>query len=293
MPTLRTTINAFVASREFDRSTLGRLAFWDDELGDQELTAITPEAIDDALTRLSARGRLQPRRGQAATEVGAALKGSTYNRYVSQLQSIFKYARRVRVLPRAHVPPTKGIEKDPEPTDPDRYLRPEEVERLIKVARLLDRNWGRLTALILAAFHTGLRLGNLQELRWQHLDLQRRTITVLKTKNGQPIVAPLSVRAATELAKLSGQDPDALVFASKTGRPFRFRALWVRVCNEAGLPGRNFHQLRHGCGSALASAGVGQAQIMAIMGHKTLSASARYMHQGVTDKMAVVDKVFS
>lgn len=293
MPTLRTTINAYVASREFDRSTLGRLAFWDDQLGDQELAAITPEAIDEVLMRLAARGRLKPRVGQAATAAGVPLAGPTFNRYVSQLQSIFKYARRLRLLPRAHVPPTKGIEKAPEPTDPNRYLRPEEVERLVSVARLLDRTWGRLPALILTAFHTGLRVGNLQDLRWNHLDLGRRTITVLRTKNGQPIVSALSERAAAELAKLPGQDPEALVFGGKTDRPFRFRALWLRVCSEAGLPGRNFHQLRHGCGSALALAGIGQAQIMAIMGHRTLTASARYMHQGVTDKLQVVDRVFS
>jgi integrase len=82
------------------------------------------------------------------------------------------------------------------------------------------------------------------------------------------------------------------VFEGKEGRPFGFRALLIKVCREAGLPGRNFHQLRHGCGSALAQAGIGQAQIMAIMGHKTLTASARYMHHSTNDKRQVVDKVF-
>ncbi|MCK7578685.1 MAG: site-specific integrase [Chromatiales bacterium] len=211
----------------------------------------------------------------------------------SQLQSIFKYARRLRLLPRTHVPPTKGLERAPEPPDPNRYLRPEEVERLIAVARVLDQRWGKLPALILVAFHTGLRLGNLMGLRWSDVDLRARTVTVTKTKNGQPMVSALSSRAAAALAKLPGQDPEALVFAGRRGRPFHFRKLWTQVCDEAGLPGRNFHQLRHGCGSALASAGVGQAQIMAIMGHKTLSASARYMHQNHHDKLSVVDRVFS
>ena len=293
MPTLNDTIEAFIASRDFDRATLARLAFWSDSLGDYELTDITPDLVDTALVQLAERGRLLPRRGAETVPVGAPLAGSTINRYVSQLQSIFKYARRLRLLPRTHVPPTKGLERAPEPPDPNRYLRPEEVERLMAVARVLDQRWGKLPALILVAFHTGLRLGNLMGLRWSDVDLRARTVTVTKTKNGQPMVSALSSRAAAALAKLPGQDPEALVFAGRRGRPFHFRKLWTQVCDEARLPGRNFHQLRHGCGSALASAGVGQAQIMAIMGHKTLSASARYMHQNHHDKLSVVDRVFS
>ncbi|WP_295391872.1 site-specific integrase [uncultured Thiodictyon sp.] len=292
MATLAAVIDAFVASREHDRATLGRLAFWADRLGSRELAEIAPEDVDTVLVQLAERGRLKPRRGQDTASAGVPLAGSTLNRYISQLQSIFKYARRLRLLPRAHVPPTRGLEKSPERPDPNRYLRPEEVERLLKVARLLDTRWGRLSALILTAFHTGLRIGNLQALCWCDIDLEKRTVTVAKTKNGQPIVSALSERAAAELAKLPGQTPDALVFAGRRGCPHHFRALWTKVCTEAGLPGRNFHQLRHGCGSALATAGVGQAQIMAIMGHRTLTASARYMHQNASDKLAVVDRVF-
>jgi len=292
LATLSAVVDAFVASREHDRATLGRLAFWVDHLGGRDLAEITPEDVDAALVRLAERGRLKPRRGHDTAPAGAPLAGSTFNRYVSQLQSIFKYGRRLRLLPRAHVPPTRGIEKSAEPQDPNRYLRPEEVERLLKVARVLDSQWGRLPALILTAFHTGLRVGNLLALRWHDVDLAARTVTVSKTKNGSPIVSALSERAAAELAKIPGHLPEALVFAGRADRAHNFRALWVKTCTEAGLPGRNFHQLRHGCGSALATAGVGQAQIMAIMGHRTLTASARYMHQNANDKLAVVDRVF-
>lgn len=292
MPTLTVTINAFVASREFDRATLARLAFWDESLGSRELGEITPDDVDLALVRLAERGRLVPRRGQATEAAGKPMSGATFNRYVSQLASVFKYARRLRLLPRAHVPPTRGVEKSPEPADPNRYLRAEEVERILAVTRLLDTQWGKLAALILTAYHTGLRVGNLMALRWGDVDLERRTITVLKTKNGQPQVSALSERAAEALRTIPGQKPEALVFEGRAGRAFGFRRLWARVCTEAGLPGRNFHQLRHGCGHAMATAGVGQAQIMAAMGHRTLTASARYMHANADDKRAVVDRVF-
>lgn len=294
MATLNAVIAGFVAAREYDGATLSRLQFWSDHLGEKELAAISPEEVDNALVALATRGRLRPRAGKKTEPSGKPLAPATIDRYVSQLAAVFKFARRLRMLPRAHVPPTRGVESGGSPLDPDRYLRPEEIERLLDVATLVDSSWGRMRALITLAFHTGLRKGNLLELRWRDVDLSARTLSVLRTKNGQPIVQPLSERAAAELEALPGRPhPDAFVFEGRGGRPFHIRRLWSAVCREAGLPGRNFHQLRHSCGHALATAGVGQAQIMAVMGHRTLTASARYMHSNVADKRDVVDRVFS
>lgn len=268
------------------------MGFWADQFGDRELTAITADAVDAALVRLAERGRLKPTRGQETRRAGKPLAPSSINRYISQLGSVYKFARRLRLIPRTFVFPTANIEKHPEPSDPERYLRPEEVERILKVVRVMDAKWGRLTALIVIAYHTGLRKSNILNLKWADVDLVAGTATVTRTKNGEPIVAALSKRAVAELQKLPGKQPDAFICAGRTGQPMQFRSLWVRVTEAAGLPGRNFHQLRHGCGHALATAGVNQAQIMAVMGHKTLTASARYMHHNTRDKAQIVAKVF-
>ena len=99
MPTLCAVVDAFVASREHDRATLARLAFWTEVRGTRELSAITPEDVDAALVRLAERGRLVPRRGKETLPAGAPLAGSTFNRYIAQLGSVYRYARRFR-LPR-------------------------------------------------------------------------------------------------------------------------------------------------------------------------------------------------
>jgi len=293
MATLKTVVDGFLAAREYDNATLGRLAFWVNELGEREIGEITADEVDAALVRLAERGRLKTGRNIRTEPEGRPLAGATLNRYVSQLGSLYKYARRLRLLPRSHVPPTRGIEKAPEAEHPDRYIRREEYHRLLAVARLVDRHWGKMPALIVLAFHTGLRKANLLGLRWRDVDLKARTATVPRTKNGAPIVAALSQRAVDALAALPGpREPGAYVFAGRTGRPYQIRRLWLNVCREAGLEGRNFHQLRHGCGHALSTAGINQAQIMQIMGHRTLSASARYMHCNTADKRRVIDDVF-
>ena len=190
------------------------------------------------------------------------------------------------------LPPTRGVERLPEPVDPDRYLRVDEVERILACARVVDRRWKRLPPLIVLALHTGLRMGSLLKLRWDNVDLPSRRIVLGRTKNGEPIGCALTELSVSELERLPGKEPQALVFANRYGRPFHFKHLWKRACSMAGMPGRNFHQLRHGCGTALAQGGVNQAQIMAVMGHRTLVASRRYMHHNVSDQRAVVDKVF-
>lgn len=189
MATFSTVVDGFVAAREYDNATLGRLAFWVDEFGDYELDAITPDMVDAAVVRLADRGKLRAGRGVHTERTGKPLAGSSLNRYIGQLAQVYKYARRLRLLPRAHVPPTRGIEKAPENTQHDRYFRPEEVERLLCVIRLLDRRWRKLETLVICAYHTGLRRSSLLNLRWRDVDLTQKTLSVETTKNGDPMVA--------------------------------------------------------------------------------------------------------
>ena len=292
-------ITAFVnlkRNRPLDAAALSRLAFWKScALGPMPILEISADDVDAALVQLQARGKLKPLRDRGHERTGQPLAGSTVNRYLSTLGEVLKSAKRLRILPRAHVSPLAGLERAPEPVDPDRYFRPEEVEKLIAVARLIDRRWCRLAALIRIAFVTGLRVGNLLELRWEQVDLSERLIDVGKTKNGDPIVATLNAACIEELKRLQKPaDESELIFRGRAhgDRAHNFRKLWSKVCAEAGLPGRNFHQVRHGTGSYLAMRNVNQAGIMAVMGHRTLVASRRYMHHNTADKRAITDKVF-
>jgi integrase len=291
MALFKVVVEAFIASKELDSASLTRLAFWTDALGDREIGDITPEDVDAALVALTERGRLAGGK-MPTTALGRPLAGSTVNRYLTQAGSIFKHARRLRLVPRAFIPPTRGIERAPELPDPERYLRTEEVDRLIAVSRVLDKRWGKMTALIVTAYHSGLRVGSLLSTRGKDLDLEAGTLTVSRTKNGAPITAGLSSAAIAELKRLPKVGAQELVFGNRSGKPYTYRPLWSRICRHARLEGRVFHELRHGHGYALAREGVSQQMIMQSMGHKTLSASARYSHASVDDKKAVIARVF-
>ena len=211
-------------------------SFWVDEFGPLQVDQISEDQVDQAINRLVIRGKLKGGTGQDRGQpTGQPLSGSTINRFVSTLAGLFKYARRLRVLPRSHVPPTRGFEKAPEPVDPDKYFRPEEVERLLAVARVVDRRWKKLPALIVLGFHTGIRIGNLKGLKWEDIDFDAKTASIAITKNGRPHVTAAD-SCIEELRKLpKAEHVTRLGYRSE--KPFNHRVLlhshqsWLRRSN--------------------------------------------------------------
>ena len=292
--TLKVLIEGFLAAGDRPSDAPGRLEFWLGELGgDTPITEITAEAVDAAMVRLAERGKIQPRRGKEPIRTGKPLSGTTLTRYVSQLAGLFKFARKTRLVARTWTPPTRNMDLPGPAPIKTRYFTQDDVERLVRVARMLDRRWMRMPALIRVAYCSGLRAGNLKELRWEHVDLDAGLVRVERTKNGHPIVGVLSANARAELALLTGRKPGELVFGNKSGQPFHWRRMWLAVTAQAGFDGYNFHLLRHSCGSALAAAGVGQAAIMEALNHRTLHASRRYLHLNVSARSEIVNRVFA
>ena len=293
MTTLANIIDAMMASDSpADIGSLGRVEFGRTELGHIDLLAITEDHVEDSCLRLAKRGKLTAGRNITARPSGNPLAPATITRYLTTLAGIYRWAKRQRLLPRRHETPTKRLEKPTSPVDKNKYMTAEEVDKLIKAARATDQRWGRLPAMITLGFHTGLRLGSITGLRCKDIDWENQTAFVRRTKNGEPHIAPLSTACMTELRQLHPKDPDRLIFEGRTGRPFRHTKLWERTVSLVGLEGRTFHWLRHSCGTALAANGVNQASIMAVMNHKTLTASARYMHANIDDTKRVIKGVF-
>ena len=63
--------------------------------------------------------------------------------------------------------------------------------------------------LILIAFRHGLRVGELVEIRWDQVDLQRGTLHVNRKKNGEAATHPLSGRELRGLRQLKRAYPES------------------------------------------------------------------------------------
>lgn len=142
---------------------------------------------------------------------------------------------------------------------------------------------------------TGARRGEIAGLRWRHVNL-RAGVAVLpidehktgkKTKKPRVIGLPAAAREIIE-RQPKGQ-PDDFVFRPARGKgAIALNKPWRMARARAGLKREIvLHSLRHSLASHMAMDGAEAAQIMAVMGHRTLTTAQRYVHQ-VEDKRAAI-----
>ena len=160
-----------------------------------------------------------------------------------------------------------------------------EVDILIKTARKHRRKGQRDATMILLAYRHGLRVGELVNLRWEQVFLDRAHVHIRRSKNGVDTTHPLlgdELRALRTLVREQGQTgtPQGYVFLSERGAPMQprnFRATLAQLSDLAGMPfTAHPHMLRHGTGYKLANDGVDTRTIQLYLGHKNIQHTARY-----------------
>ena len=161
------------------------------------------------------------------------------------------------------------------------YLRPSEVEALIKAARRAGRHRVRDAAMILLMFRHGLRTAELVALKWSSVDLQEGYLEVQRVKHGHHSIHPLRSPELRALRQLKRDYPDTqYVFVSERFAPLSTRSVRhvvARAGQLAGLPGRvHPHQLRHACGYYLATSGQDTRAIQDYLGHRNIQHTVRY-----------------
>ncbi|MBS1994122.1 MAG: tyrosine-type recombinase/integrase [Cyanobacteria bacterium SZAS LIN-3] len=161
------------------------------------------------------------------------------------------------------------------------YLTVSEVNKLIKAAKSLGRHGERDSLMILIMYRNALRVGELVDLRWDQMDLNRGRLHVNRLKNGDPSVHYLEGDEIRALRKLRRDYPDTdFVFESERQGPLTSNAIHkmvVRAGVEADLElSVHPHMLRHGKGFQLASEGVDTRAIQAYMRHKNIQHTVLY-----------------
>ncbi len=142
-----------------------------------------------------------------------------------------------------------------------------------------------LHAALVLALETGMRLGELLALEWQHIDTRKRVATLLDTKNGEVRRVPLSTRAAEALLRLPRHTKDSRLFW-RWSRRDGFENAWRRAVEKADLTDFRFHDLRHEATSRFFEKGLNMMEVATITGHKTLQMLKRYTHLNAADLVA-------
>lgn len=180
---------------------------------------------------------------------------------------------------KSHSPSTPPAKKSS--TREREYLRPSEIEALIRAAKKVGRHGVRDAAIILFMFRHGLRTAELVALKWSQVDLVEGYIEVHRVKHGHDSIHPLRSPELRALRQIQREYPDTqYVFVSERKAPLSTRSIRhiiVRASELAGLPFLvHPHQLRHACGYYLASQGHDTRAIQDYLGHKNIHHTVRY-----------------
>lgn len=218
---------------------------------------------------------------------GTALKNATINREVEVLRKMFSiavnngWANENPCLARK-VPPLR------EDNIKERYLTLSEEARLLTAC---VGEYEHMRAIIICALHTGMRKSEILHLRWDCVDLNKRCITLLETKNGKKRKVPISMTLLGELEQLKKNRTSDYVFGNPdTGKPYAdLKRPFPKLCYIAEIEDFTFHKLRHTATTRMFALGMDAVTIMDIVGHADLKTTMRYAHPITERKLQAVD----
>jgi integrase/recombinase XerD len=158
-------------------------------------------------------------------------------------------------------------------------LSPEEVGRLLAVVPEL-----RERAAMEIAYGTGLRLNEVLQLKVTDIDSERMIVRVNQGKGKKDRNVMLSPALLETLRAYWKQSrPQAWLFPGKgTKRPLNpsvIQRAFIQAKREARITKPvSFHSLRHSFATQLLETGVNVRTIQALLGHRSLGSTQRYMH---------------
>lgn len=250
------------------------LARWRKEIGHLSLRDLSSSQIVRVRDKLLAE----------KTSKGTPRNPATVNRYLSVFSKLLSVAAKEWELIEEN--PMRKVGKLKEGRGRDRYLSQDEMQALLNACKASSNP--HLYSIVCIALYTGMRYGEIVNLRWRDISYNLRSITLRETKNGDCRVIPLTDEVEKIFKTISTleKQPEQLIFASSSRRPSKHQMSiqkpFRKALKLAGIEGFRFHDLRHTCASYFAMGGLNQGELMNVLGHRSPQMTARYAHYSQT-----------
>jgi integrase len=255
------------------RKKATQLKWWDKKLGSYSICDVTSSLLAEC------RDELLLTRAPA-----------TVNRYLAVISHLLNTA--IREWGWIETNPISKVAKPREPRGRVRFLSDSEREHLLSVCKASD--CPVLYMIVVIALSTGMRQGELMNLRWNNVDLHKGRILLNKTKNGERRVVALSGHALDLIAQhaQSSAGSNSLLFPGRNiDSPLFVRVPWLEAVKAAGIEDFRFHDLRHSAASYMLMSGASLGEIAELLGHKTLQMVKRYSHISEPHSAKIVAKM--
>jgi integrase/recombinase XerD len=218
--------------------------------------------------------------------------------HISAVRSFLRHCQALGILPQS---PLDALKRPRVAiTSMNRYLTPEECQRLLPGARQVSQGAHTAVAILLG---TGLRVAELAAAQWRHVfeDPQGNVGLLVAGKGGKERVVAIrddlwrilveERRRRSLPTELCASDASPLV-ADRDGTAPSTMTIWRWVRASAAVAGIDKplspHWLRHTFGTLTALGGANVFQIQQAMGHSAITTSQRYVHwaRGLADSAA-------
>ena len=146
-----------------------------------------------------------------------------------------------------------------------RQRRP--VMSVAEEVKLLSSCADHLRPIVITALDTGMRRGELLNQLWEHVDFDRKLLSVThsKTAEGEHRQIPLTPRVYEMLS--NDWKPSGHVFTFENQLMHRIKTAWAGALRRSGIVHYRFHDLRHTFNSRLVEVGVIADVRKELMGH--------------------------
>lgn len=216
-------------------------------------------------------------KAQRAREVSPA----TTNRELATLKTMFNKAIAWGKMENS---PAKTVQFLREPNPRVRFLEKEEVIKLLANCK------GKLKPIVILALNTGMRRGEILNLKWRDIDFRRDIIYLMDTKNGERREIPMNKQVKTALIRVKKHPESPYIFCGRNGKPFgHVTKSFFTALESSGIVNFHFHDLRHTFASHLVMSGVDINTTRELLGHKDLRMTLRYSHLSQDHKKRAVD----
>ena len=159
----------------------------------------------------------------------------------------------------------------------ERFLSPEETERLGQVLRDVEEEMPSAVAAFRLLLLTGCRMSEIRDLRWEYV--KDDCIELPNAKTGGRVV-PLGPEARAVLSAIPRDEDNPWVIAGRLpdSHLTDLQRPWRRIRKQAGLEGVRIHDLRHSFASRALALGESLTMIGKLLGHTQVQTTARYAH---------------
>lgn len=270
-------------------------------LGHLKLKDITPAHIQQFVNEISKMPK-EKRSGQP-NEQGDTLSPSTVRRYLTVLQSIFKQAVKLGLIPESPAKMERLTLPKAQAPKIEIFTKQEAAEML----SCLEQEDLQFQTMIQLAIFTGARRGELAALKFSDIDFEQRKITIERAAyklKGQPLATkpPKDYETRTVTINESCVELLKLLKVEKISESQRLGSQWIegnwvftqwngemmnpmtptkqfsKFLAKNGLKHRKFHSLRHTSATLLLYAGVNIKQVQGRLGHGDIETTNKYLH---------------